>query len=82
LILSPVSTSGGITFGDGIHGRKPEVVATVGVTYRDGAGSTGNISKRIYDENYLNRFWVVVRSNHLSVGWGERPCRDDAPSAL
>ena len=38
--------SGGIMFGDGIHGRKPEVGATVGVTYRDGAGSTGNISKR------------------------------------
>lgn len=66
--------SGKVTFGDGTHGRKPEVGATIGIAYRDGAGTTGNISKRIDDESDMTRFWVVVRLSHQAIGWGERPC--------
>lgn len=67
--------SGTVTFGDGTHGRKPEVGATIGVSYRDGGGSAGNISKRIDDESDLTRFWVVVHPDHQAIGWGEGPCR-------
>jgi hypothetical protein len=65
---------GTISFGDGTHGRTPAVGTTVRVSYRDGAGSVGNISKRIDDQSSVTRFWVVVRRGHQAIGWGKRPC--------
>jgi len=64
---------GSVQFGDGVHGRKPEVGSTVSVSYRHGAGSAGNISKRII-KNESNKFWVITRRSSQAVGWGKRPC--------
>jgi hypothetical protein len=66
--------SGTIRFGDGTHGRIPGVGTTIGVSYQDGAGSSGNISKQIGGRSSLTRFWVVVRRGHQAIGWGKRPC--------
>ena len=60
-----------IIFGDGTHGSKPEVGSTVSVSYRYGAGSSGNISKQIDDGWHLINFWVVARSDRQAVGWGK-----------
>jgi len=38
-----VSAEGSITFGDGIHGRRPPEGATVQATYREGRGEAGNV---------------------------------------
>ena len=65
---------GTISFGDGTHGRIPAVGTTIGVSYRNGVGSSGNISKHIDDQSSLTRFWVVVRRGHQAIGWGRRPC--------
>jgi hypothetical protein len=65
---------GAIRFGDGSHGRTLPVGSTIGVSYRDGAGSAGNISKHIDDERNLTKFWVVVRRRYQAIGWGKRPC--------
>lgn len=65
---------GYIKFGDGTHGRIPQVGDVIGASYRDGAGSSGNISKRIDNEQQVSRFWVVVRSRQQAIGWGKRPC--------
>jgi hypothetical protein len=65
---------GTIRFGDGTHGRRPPVGSTISVSYRDGAGSAGNISKHIDNEINPTRFWVVVRRGHQAIGWGKRPC--------
>jgi hypothetical protein len=59
---------GAIRFGDGSHGRTPPVGSTIGVSYRDGAGSAGNISKHIDDERNLTKFWVVVQASGHRVG--------------
>lgn len=64
--------NGSIRFGDGIRGRTPPVGSTVGVSYRVGAGSAGNISKHIDDERDVARFWVVVSRRHQAIGWGRR----------
>jgi hypothetical protein len=65
---------GTIRFGDGAQGRRPQVGATISVTYRDGAGSTGNISKRVANASQITKFWVVVGPGQQAVGWGKRPC--------
>ncbi len=71
-VLDP--ESGRITFGDGVYGRKPEVGGNNFIAYRDGAGSGGNIAKRIEDESDLTGFWVVVRHGCQAVGWATPPC--------
>ena len=71
-VLDP--ESGRLTFGDGTHGRTPEVGATIGIAYRDGAGSAGNLSKRIDDESDLTKFWIIVHPSRQAIGWGERLC--------
>ena len=63
---------GSIQFGDGTHGQKPSGGATIRVSYRDGAGSSGNISRRIEKEDQANYFWVVIHKNIHGLGWGMR----------
>jgi hypothetical protein len=70
-VLDP--EDGSIRFGDGVHGRRPQVGASIGVTYRDGAGSAGNISKRIDSQSHAAGFWVIVRRGRQAIGWGKRP---------
>lgn len=65
---------GAVTFGDGTHGRTPPLGSTISVSYRHGAGSAGNISKRIDGHSGLTKFWVVVRPSQQAIGWGKRPC--------
>ena len=50
---------GSIQFGDGTHGQ-------------NGAGSSGNISRRIEKEDQANYFWVVIHKNIHGLGWGKR----------
>jgi len=38
-----IISGGSITFGDGVHGRRPPAGATVEATYRDGRGEAGNV---------------------------------------
>jgi hypothetical protein len=64
--------TGIIEFGDGVYGAKPPVGSTIGVSYSYGAGSAGNISKRIDDDTDVTKFWVVVRENYQVLGWGDR----------
>lgn len=64
---------GSIQFGDGTHGQKPSGGATIRVSYRDGAGSSGNISKRIHQPEQVNHFWLVIHKNFHGIGWGMRP---------
>ena len=64
--------SGSIRFGNGIRGRTPPVGSTIGVSYRYGAGSAGNISKHIDADQDVARFWVVVSRKHQAIGWGRR----------
>ena len=63
---------GSIQFGDGTHGQKPSGGATIRVSYRDGAGSSGNIFKRIEKEDQANYFWVAIHKNIHGLGWGMR----------
>jgi hypothetical protein len=65
---------GTITFGDGTHGRMPPVGATVSVSYRLGAGSAGNVAKRIDNPSSLTKFWVFARRSQQAIGWGNRRC--------
>jgi len=51
------SQTGSIEFGDGVHGAKPSVGSTITVSYRQGSGSSGNISKKLYDAADVMRFW-------------------------
>src|SRR5215471_19638002 len=67
-VLNP--QDGSIQFGDGAHGQKPSGGATIRVSYRDGAGSSGNISKRIEKEDQANYFWLVIHKNIHGLGWG------------
>jgi hypothetical protein len=66
------SKTGRISFGDGIHGAIPSVGSTVTVSYRQGGGSTGNISKKIYGATDVTQFRVIVRDRAQVVGWGNR----------
>jgi hypothetical protein len=69
-VLDP--QSGSIRFGNGLHGAKPPVGSTITVSYRNGAGSSGNLSKKIYDAADVMKFWVVARRGAQSLGWGNR----------
>jgi hypothetical protein len=66
------SQTGRISFGDGIHGAIPPVGSTVTVSYRQGGGSTGNISKKILAATDVTQFRVVVRDRAQILGWGNR----------
>jgi hypothetical protein len=64
--------SGSVRFGNGVHGAKPPVGSTITVGYRQGAGSSGNISKKIHDATDVTKFWVIVRDHAQILGWGNR----------
>ena len=66
------SQTGSIEFGDGVHGAKPSVGSTITVSYRQGSGSSGNISKKIYDATDVMRFWVIVRDRAQILGWRDK----------
>ena len=63
-----------IRFGDGVHGARPRVGSTISVSYSRGAGSVGNISKRIEENEDVEKFWVIVRERRQALGWGDRYC--------
>ena len=50
------SQNGSIRFGNGVQGAKPPVGSTITVSYRQGTGSSGNISKKIHDATDLMKF--------------------------
>jgi alpha-N-arabinofuranosidase len=64
--------TGSIRFGDGVHGARPRVGSTITVRYSRGAGSVGNISKRIDENVDVEKFWVIVRDCQQALGWGDR----------
>lgn len=64
--------TGRVRFGDGVHGAKPSVGSTITVSYRQGGGSFGNISKRIYNATDVTRFWVIVCAHAQILGWRDR----------
>jgi hypothetical protein len=66
--------SGRIRFGDGVHGARPTVGSTITVSYSRGAGSVGNISKRIDENDDVEKFWIIVRESQQVLGWGDRYC--------
>ena len=66
------SQTGRISFGDGIQGAIPSVGSTVTVSYRQGGGSSGNISKKIYEATDVTQFWGIVRDRAQILGWGNR----------
>src|SRR5579864_7251312 len=66
------SQTGRIRFGDGLHGAIPSVGSTVSVSYRQGGGSAGNISKKICDATDVTQFRVFVRDRAQILGWGNR----------
>jgi len=66
------SQSGSVRFGNGVRGAKPHVGSTITVSYRQGTGSSGNISKTIHDATDLTKFWVIVRDHAQILGWGNR----------
>jgi hypothetical protein len=66
--------TGSIRFGDGVHGARPRVGSTITVRYSRGAGSVGNISKRIDENEDVEKFWVIVRECQQALGWGDRYC--------
>ena len=66
------SQSGSVRFGNGVQGAKPPVGSTITVSYRQGAGSSGNISKTIHDASDLTKFWVIVCEHAQILGWGIR----------
>jgi hypothetical protein len=70
-VLDP--QSGSIRFGNGVHGAKPSVGSTITVSYRNGAGSSGNLSRKIYNTTDVMKFWVVVGDRAQILGWGRRP---------
>jgi len=69
-VLDP--QNGSIRFGNGVYGAKPSVGSTITVSYRDGSGSSGSISKRIYDVIDLAKFWAIMREDAQILGWGSR----------
>ena len=60
------SQTGSVKFGDGVHGAKPSVGSTITVSYRHGSGSSGNISKKIYDATD-----VKLIQGDLAEAWRE-----------
>ncbi len=66
--------TGSIRFGDGVHGARPRVGSTITVSYSRGAGSVGNISKRIDVNEDVEKFWVIVRKCQQTLGWGDGYC--------
>jgi len=64
------SQSGSIRFGNGVHGAKPPVGSTITVGYRQGTGSSGNITKKIHDATEVTQFWVIIRDHAQMLGWG------------
>jgi hypothetical protein len=66
------SQSGSVRFGNGVQGAKPPVGSTITVSYRQGTGSSGNISKEIHDATDVRKFWVIVRDHAQILGWGNR----------
>jgi hypothetical protein len=66
--------TGSIRFGDGVHGARPPVGSTITVSYSQGAGSVGNISKRIDENDDVEKFLVIVRECQQVLGWGDRYC--------
>jgi len=62
-----------LQFGDDTRGLKPAAGSTITVSYRDGTGSAGNISKCIASEKQAGKFWVIATRKSQSVGWGKRP---------
>jgi hypothetical protein len=64
--------TGSIGFGDGVHGARPQVGSTITVRYSCGAGSVGNISKRIDENEDVEKFWVIVGECQQASGWGGR----------
>jgi hypothetical protein len=66
------SQTGRIRFGDGIHGAIPSVGSTVTVSYRQGGGSSGNISRKIYGATDVTQFRVIVRDRAQILCWGNR----------
>jgi hypothetical protein len=66
--------TGSIRFGDGVHGARPRVGSTITVRYSRGAGSVGNISKRIDENEDVEKFWVIAREGRQALGWGDRYC--------
>jgi len=66
------SQTGRIRFGDGLHGAIPPVGSTVTVSYRQGGGSAGNISKKICDATDVTQFRVYVRDRVQIFSWGNR----------
>src|SRR5215467_529274 len=67
------SQSGSVRFGNGVQGAKPPVGSTITVSYRQGTGSSGNISKKIHYTTDVTKFWVVMRDYAQILGWGNRP---------
>ena len=61
--------SGGVTFGDGVSGRRPPVGVGIVVSYRDGDGSSGNVARRIDDESELTGFWLDLGCGGQAIGW-------------
>ncbi|HEY6971047.1 MAG TPA: hypothetical protein VJA94_17685 [Candidatus Angelobacter sp.] len=70
-VLNP--QDGSILFGDGAQGQRPSGGATIRVSYRDSAGASGNISKRIDKADQANTFFVLLHKNFHGLGWGMRP---------
>ncbi len=66
------SQNGSVGFGDGVHGARPPVGSTITVSYRQGTGSSGNISKKIRDATDVTKFWVIVRDHVHVLGFGNR----------
>jgi len=66
------SQSGSVRFGNGVQGAKPPVGSTITVSYRQGTGCAGNISKKIHDAADVTKFWVIVRDQAQILGWGNR----------
>jgi hypothetical protein len=66
--------TGSIRFGDGVHGARPRVGSTITVRYSCGAGSVGNVSKGIDENEDVEKFWVIVRERQQALGWGDRYC--------
>ena len=65
--------SGSVRFGNGVHGAKPPVGSTITVSYyRAGAGSSGNLSKKILSAADVTKFWIVVDNRAQTLGWGSR----------
>ena len=64
--------TGTVIFGDGVQGARPAVGSTISISYRYGAGSAGNICKKIEHDRDLTKFWVVLHDSHQALGWGNQ----------